>query len=74
MRGCHDYCAVNDQFVMKAWERSYDGAEHLKFVADGSCEFTKALGLDLDMTAKGIDGRSRRYSPCQRLGSGGGTH
>lgn len=47
---------------MKEWERSYDGAELLKFVADGSCEFAKALGLELDMSAKGMGVRSRRYS------------
>lgn len=53
--------SVNDPFVMKAWERSYDGAEHLKFVADGSLEFTKALGLELDLTDKGLGVRSRRF-------------
>ena len=53
---------MNDQYVMKAWERSYEGAEHLKFLADGSCEFTKALDLELDLSEKGMGVRSRRYS------------
>lgn len=55
-------CAVNDQFVMKAWERSYDGAESLRFLADGSAELTKALDLELDLSEKGMGKRSRRYS------------
>jgi peroxiredoxin len=54
--------SVNDPFVMKAWERSYEGAEHLKFVADGSRDFTKALGLELDLSEKGLGVRSHRYS------------
>lgn len=53
---------MNDPFVMKAWERSYESAEHLKFLADGSAEFTKALGLELDLSEKGLGIRSHRYS------------
>ena len=53
---------MNDPFVMKAWERSYEGAEDLKFLADGSSEFTKALDLQLDLSEKGLGFRSRRYS------------
>lgn len=53
---------VNDQYVMKAWEQSYPGNEHLKFLADGSSEFTKALDLVLDLSEKGMGHRSRRYS------------
>lgn len=47
---------------MKAWERSYPGAEHLKFLADGSLDLTKALDLELDLSEKGMGKRSRRYS------------
>ncbi|KAG0586155.1 hypothetical protein KC19_2G069000 [Ceratodon purpureus] len=58
--------SVNDQFVMKAWERDYttsmENAELLKFLADGSAEFTKALDLELDLSDKGLGIRSRRYS------------
>ena len=51
---------------MKAWERDYtssmENAELLKFLADGSAEFTKALDLELDLSDKGLGIRSRRYS------------
>lgn len=53
---------MNDPYVMKAWKRSYEGAEDLKFLADGSSEFTKALDLQLDLSEKGLGFRSRRYS------------
>src|SRR5690606_15985578 len=53
--------SVNDAFVMGAWGKSQN-AEHLLLLADGSAEFTKALGLELDMTAGGLGVRSKRYS------------
>ncbi len=54
--------AVNDPFVMSAWAR-FTGAEgKLLFLADGSGNFAKATGLDLDMTARGLGLRSKRYS------------
>jgi peroxiredoxin len=31
-------------------------------MADGSAIFTKALGLDMDLTARGMGVRSQRYS------------
>ncbi len=31
-------------------------------MADGSATFTKALGLDMDLTARGMGVRSQRYS------------
>jgi hypothetical protein len=47
---------------MKVWELSYEGAEDLKFLADGSSEFTEALDLQLDLSEKGLDFCSRKYS------------
>jgi peroxiredoxin len=53
--------SVNDAFVMGAWGKSQN-AEHLLMLADGSCEFTKAIGLELDARGFGMGTRSQRYS------------
>jgi glutaredoxin/glutathione-dependent peroxiredoxin len=53
--------SVNDAFVMGAWGKNQN-AEHLLMLADGSAAFTKALGLDLDMSGYGFGTRSKRYS------------
>ena len=54
--------AVNDAFVMGAWGREQKAAGTVRMMADGSAEFTKALGLEFDLTAKGLGVRSQRYS------------
>ncbi|KAK8943779.1 Peroxiredoxin-2C [Platanthera guangdongensis] len=54
--------SVNDQFVMKAWAKTYTDNKHLKFLADGSANYTKALGLEVDLNEKGLGVRSRRYA------------
>ena len=53
--------AVNDAFVMDAWGKAKN-AEHLLMLADGLGEFTKALGLEMDMSGAGLGTRSKRYS------------
>jgi peroxiredoxin len=54
--------AVNDAFVMNAWGKSQNVADKVMMLADGSGEFAKALGLELDMRARGLGVRSQRYS------------
>jgi glutaredoxin/glutathione-dependent peroxiredoxin len=54
--------AVNDPFVLKAWERSSDVADRVDFLSDGNAEFTRAVGLDFDGSAIGLGTRSRRYA------------
>jgi peroxiredoxin len=54
--------AVNDVFVMKAWGEARDVGEKVTMVADGSAVFTKAMGLDIDLTAPGLGIRSKRYA------------
>ncbi|CAF1901136.1 hypothetical protein HID58_046692 [Brassica napus] len=54
--------SVNDPFVMKAWGKTYPENKHVKFVADGSGEYTKLLGLELDLKDKGLGVRSRRFA------------
>ena len=53
--------AVNDAFVMGAWGNTQN-AEELLLVADGSCVFTSAVGMELDLTAGGLGVRSQRYA------------
>jgi peroxiredoxin len=54
--------SVNDAFVMGAWGRDQKAAGKVRMLADGSAEFTKAVGLTLDLTARGLGVRSHRYS------------
>jgi len=54
--------AVNDAFVMGAWGREHRAAGHVRMMADGSAHWTRALGLELDLTAHGMGIRSQRFS------------
>jgi peroxiredoxin (alkyl hydroperoxide reductase subunit C) len=54
--------AVNDAFVMGAWARSQDISPDIVMLADGSAQLTKALGLELDLTARGLGVRSQRFA------------
>ncbi|WP_140626695.1 peroxiredoxin [Methylibium rhizosphaerae] len=54
--------SVNDAFVMGAWGRDQKTAGKVRMMADGSADFTKAAGLTLDLTSKGMGVRSQRYS------------
>ena len=53
--------SVNDVFVMDAWKKA-SGGDAIEFLADGSGNWAKALGLTLDMTERGLGVRSQRYS------------
>jgi peroxiredoxin len=54
--------SVNDPFVMGAWGRDQKSSGKVRMMADGSAEFTKKLGLEFDLTARGMGVRSQRYS------------
>ena len=54
--------SVNDAFVMGAWARDQKTAGKVRMMADGSADWTKALGLTLDLTTKGMGVRSQRFS------------
>ena len=60
--------SVNDAFVMKAWGEANEVGDKVKMIADGSAQFTKALGLDVDLTGGGLGVRSKRYSAIIRDG------
>ena len=54
--------AVNDAFVMGAWGEDQKVGEAVMMLADGNGEYTKALGLELDLSEHGLGLRSARYS------------
>ena len=54
--------SVNDPFVMGAWARDQKTAGKVRMMADGSAEFTRAMGLDQDLSTRGMGVRSQRYS------------
>jgi glutaredoxin/glutathione-dependent peroxiredoxin len=54
--------AVNDPFVLSAWEKARNVGGKVKMLSDGNAEFTRALGLDFDGSAVGLGTRSRRYA------------
>jgi peroxiredoxin len=60
--------AVNDPFVMGAWGRDQKVDGKVRMMADGSAAWTKKLGLDFDLTARGLGVRSQRYSALIRNG------
>ncbi len=54
--------SVNDAFVMGAWGKDQGVGDKVAMIADGSADFTKAVGMELDLTARGLGLRSRRYA------------
>ena len=54
--------AVNDAFVMGAWAKDQGVDDSIVMLADGSAAFTKALGLELDLVARGLGVRSQRFA------------
>ena len=54
--------SVNDAFVMGAWGKAQNAGDKVLMLADGSGDFTKAVGLELDLTANGMGLRSKRYA------------
>ena len=54
--------AVNDAFVMAHWGKDQKAMGKIRFLADGSAAWTKALGLGLDLNARGMGMRMQRFS------------
>lgn len=54
--------AVNDAFVLNAWAKDQGAQGKIVMLADGSAEFTKKLGLEMDLTARGLGLRSQRFA------------
>jgi len=57
------YCtAVNDVFVMSAWAKDTGATGKITMLADGAADFAKKCDLVMDLTARGMGVRSKRYS------------
>ena len=54
--------SVNDAFVMGAWARDQKSGDKIRMLGDGSAEYTKKLGLELDLNARGMGTRAQRFS------------
>lgn len=54
--------ATNDAFVMGAWGKDQKSEGKVRMLADGSAVYTKALGLELDLVARGMGTRIQRFS------------
>jgi glutaredoxin/glutathione-dependent peroxiredoxin len=54
--------AVNDPWVMDAWGRGQGVGDDIVMLADGDATFTKAVGLDRDLSGVGLGVRSARYA------------
>lgn len=54
--------SVNDIFVLDAWAKDTGAKGKITLLADGSADFTKAIGLVFDATELGMGLRSLRYA------------
>ena len=54
--------ATNDAFVMAHWGKDQKALGKIRFLADGSAQWAKALGLELDLNARGMGMRMNRFS------------
>lgn len=54
--------SVNDVFVMDAWQTATNSDDAITFLADGSGSFTKSIGMELDLTERGLGLRSLRFA------------
>jgi peroxiredoxin (alkyl hydroperoxide reductase subunit C) len=54
--------AVNDAFVMGAWAKDQGITDQVVMLADGSARLAQALGLELDLTARGLGMRNQRFA------------
>ena len=54
--------SVNDPFVMDAWGKSQNVKDKIIMMSDPFLSFTKAIGADVDKSARGLGIRSNRYT------------
>ena len=59
----HIICiSVNDPFVMNAWGKENNVDDKILMIGDPFLNFTKAIGADVDKSARGLGIRSNRYT------------
>ena len=54
--------ATNDGFVMAHWGKDQKALGKIRFLGDGSADYTKKLGLELDLNGRGMGMRCQRFS------------
>ncbi|MGI9213028.1 MAG: peroxiredoxin [Methylococcaceae bacterium] len=54
--------SVNDAFVMAAWGRERHASGKIRMMADGGAVYSRQLGLDQDLTEKGMGIRCVRFA------------
>tara|TARA_R100000789_G_scaffold74815_1_gene70420 strand:- start:201 stop:680 length:480 start_codon:yes stop_codon:yes gene_type:complete len=54
--------SVNDPWVMHAWGESQEVGDKVMMVGDGALNFTKAVGLEVDLNDKCYGPRCKRFS------------
>jgi peroxiredoxin len=54
--------STNDIFVLTHWAKDSKADGKILMLADGSAEFAKKIGLEIDLSARGLGVRSKRYS------------
>jgi peroxiredoxin len=54
--------SVNDPFVMAAWGAQLGAGDKVMMLCDPDAEFTRAIGMALDLGEFGLGTRSQRYS------------
>jgi len=54
--------AANDPFVMSGWGRVEGVKDKILCLSDTNAEWSKSLGLSLDLTARGMGVRTARYA------------
>ena len=54
--------SVNDVFVMDAWGKSAGADGKVMMLADGSANFAKKIGLEMDLSERGLGVHSKRYA------------
>ena len=54
--------SVNDPFVMSAWGKEHNVGDKILMIGDPFLNFTKAIGADVDKSARGLGIRSSRYT------------
>lgn len=54
--------AVNDAFVMGAWAQASGGEGKIRYLSDWDAAFTKAIGMEIDLSGGTLGTRSKRYS------------
>ena len=63
-KGIHEvWCvSVNDAPTMSAWGRECHAQGKVRMMGDGSAQLTKAMGVEQDLTARGMGIRGQRYA------------